>query len=44
MKGKEHWPEQIRGSLGEAEVMIAAGKMLGWVAQALKVSEQTFCG
>ncbi len=42
MKGKKHTPEQIIRKLREAEMMIAAGKTIGQVAQALTISEQTF--
>ena len=42
MKGKKHTPEQIIRKLREAEMMIAAGKAIGQVAQALAISEQTF--
>jgi putative transposase len=42
MKGKKHTPEQIIKKLREAEMMIAAGKTIGQVAQALAISEQTF--
>jgi putative transposase len=42
MKGKKHTPEQIIRKLREAEMMIAAGKTIGQVAQALAISEQTF--
>ena len=39
---KRHTPEQIIRKLREADGMIAAGKTLGQVAQALEISEQTF--
>ena len=42
MKGKKHGAEQIIKKLREAEGMIAAGKTIGQVAQALEISEQTF--
>lgn len=42
MKGKKHRPEQIIKKLREAEAMIAAGKTIGQVCQALEISEQTF--
>lgn len=42
MKGKKHSAEQIIKKLREADVMIAAGKTLGQVAQSLEISEQTF--
>ena len=42
MKGKKHKPEQIIKKLREAELMLAAGKTIGHVAQALEISEQTF--
>ncbi len=42
MKGKKHKPEQIIKKLREADAMIAAGKTIGQVCQALEVSEQTF--
>lgn len=41
MKGKKHSAEQIIKKLREADAMIAAGKTVGQVAQALEVSEQT---
>jgi hypothetical protein len=41
MKGKKHRPEQIIQKLREADAMIAAGKTLGQVVQALEISEQT---
>jgi len=40
--GKRHTPEQIIRKLREAEGMIAAGKTIGQVVQALEISEQTF--
>lgn len=40
--GKRHTPEQIIRKLREADTMLAAGKTLGQVCQALEVSEQTF--
>jgi len=42
MKGKKHRPEQIIGKLREADAMLAAGKSIGQVCQALEISEQTF--
>lgn len=42
MKGKKHRPEQIIQKLREADAMIATGKTLGQVVQALEISEQTF--
>ena len=42
MKGKKHKPEQIIKKLREADTMLAAGKTIGQVAQALEISEQTF--
>lgn len=41
MNGKKHSPEQIIKKLREAETMIAAGKTIGQVVQALEISEQT---
>ncbi len=41
MKGKKHGPEQIIKKLREADTMIAAGKTLGQVCQALEISEKT---
>ncbi len=42
MKGKKHKPEQIIRKLREADAMLAVGKSIGQVAQALEISEQTF--
>jgi len=42
MKGKKHRPETIIKKLREADAMLAAGKTIGQVAQALEISEQTF--
>ena len=42
MKRKKHRPEQIIKKLREADTMIASGKTIGQVAQALEISEQTF--
>ena len=42
MKRKRHNPEQIIKKLREADAMIAAGKTVGQVCQALETSEQTF--
>ena len=39
---KRHSPEQIIKKLREADAMLASGKTIGQVAQALEVSEQTF--
>jgi transposase-like protein len=39
---KRHSPEQIIQKLREADAMLAAGKTLGQVIQALEVCEQTF--
>ena len=41
MKGKKHSPEQIIKKLREADAMIATGKTIGQVVQALEISEQT---
>lgn len=42
MKRKKHTAEQIIRKLREADAMLAAGKTIGQVAQALEISEQTF--
>ena len=42
MKGKKHRPEQIIKKLREAEAMIATGRSIGQVCQALEISEQTY--
>jgi hypothetical protein len=42
MKRTRHTPEQSVTKLREAEAMLAAGKTVGQVVQALGVSEQTF--
>lgn len=42
MKGKRHGPEQIVRKLQEADAMLAVGKTIGQVCQALEVSEPTF--
>ncbi len=42
MKSKKHTPEQIIRKLREADTMIAAGRSIGQVCQALEISEQTF--
>jgi len=42
MKGKKHSAEQIIRKLREADAMLAGGKTIGQVCQALEVSEQTF--
>lgn len=39
---KRHSPEQIIGKLRDADAMLAGGKTIGEVCQALEVSEQTF--
>lgn len=41
MQGKKHKAEQIIQKLREADVLIATGKTLGQVVQALEISEQT---
>jgi transposase-like protein len=41
MKRKRHTPEQIIKKLREADAMLAAGKTIDQVAQALAVSENT---
>jgi putative transposase len=41
MKGKRHSPEQIVRKLQEADAMLAVGKTLGQVCQAMEVSEAT---
>ena len=41
-QGKRHLPEQIIKKLREADAMLASGKTLGQVAQALEISEQTY--
>jgi transposase-like protein len=41
MKRKRHTPEQIIKKLREADAMLAAGKTIDQVAQALEVSENT---
>ena len=41
MKGQKHSPEQIIKQLREADAMIAGGKTVGQVCQALEISEQT---
>jgi transposase-like protein len=41
MKRKRHTPEQIIKKLREADTMLAAGKTIDQVAQALEVSENT---
>ena len=41
MKGKKNNPEQIIRKLREADAMLASGKTVGQVAQALEISEQT---
>lgn len=42
MKRTRHSAEQIVTKLREAEAMLAAGKTVGQIVQALGVSEQTF--
>ena len=42
MKSRKHKPEQIIKKLREADAMLAAGKTIVQVAQALEISEQTF--
>jgi transposase-like protein len=42
MKGNKHKPEQIVKKLRDADAMLASGKTIGQVCQALEVSEQTF--
>jgi transposase-like protein len=42
MKRKRHTPEQIVNKLREADAMLATGKTVGQVIQALEVSEATF--
>ena len=42
MKRKRHNPEQIIKKLRDAEAMLASGKTIGQVCQALEVSESTF--
>jgi transposase-like protein len=42
MKRKRHNPEQVIQKLRDADAMLAAGKTMGQVCQALEVSEQTF--
>jgi len=39
---KRHSPEQIIRKLRDADAMLAAGKTIGEVCQALETSEQTF--
>ena len=41
-KRKHHSPEQIIGTLREAEVLLAQGQTVGQACKALGVSEQTF--
>jgi transposase-like protein len=41
-KRRRHTPEQIIRKLREAETMLAAGKTIGQVCQAMEVSEATF--
>ena len=41
MKRKRHTPEQIIRKLREADAMLAAGKTIGQMVQALEISEQT---
>ena len=42
MKRKRHSPEQVIQKLRDADAMLASGKTMGQVCQALEVSEQTF--
>ena len=42
MRRTRHNPEQIIKKLRETEAMLASGKTIGQVCQALEVSEQTF--
>jgi transposase-like protein len=42
MKRKRHNAEQIVKKLREADAILASGKTIGQVCQALEVSEQTF--
>jgi putative transposase len=42
MKRKRHNAEQIVKKLRDADAMLASGKTIGQVCQALEVSEQTF--
>ncbi len=42
MKGKRHSADQIVKKLREADGMLASGRSIGQVCQALEVSEQTF--
>ena len=42
MKRKRHSPEQVIQKLRDADAMLAAGKSMGQVCQALEISEQTF--
>jgi len=42
MKRTRHTPEQIIVKLREADAMLAAGKTIGQIVQALGVSEQSF--
>lgn len=41
-KRKRHTPEQVIGKLREAEAMLASGKTVAQVCQALEVSEVTY--
>lgn len=41
MKGKKHTADQIIKKLREADAMLASGKSIGQVAQALEINEQT---
>lgn len=42
MKRTRHTPEQIINKLREADAMLAAGRSVGQLVQALGVSEQTY--
>lgn len=41
-RSKRHTAEQIIKKLREADVMLAAGRTIGQVVQALEISEQTY--
>jgi putative transposase len=41
-KRKRHTPEQVIGKLRESEAMLASGKSVAQVCQALEVSEVTY--
>ena len=42
MKRKKHTPEQIIAKLGDADVMLNAGKDIAAVLQSLEVCEATY--